>query len=514
MKALIINYKTPTFTEAAVRSIRKWSPNIEVVVYDNSGDYDGSADCIIDNDIDFTEFLRQYPNKILTENDWGSVKHCYTIDRCFDLFPEGFILLDSDIIVTQDITPLWKPDKVWVGEIIKTRFNYIPRVAPFCCYINVPMCREYGIRYFNDQWMWRLHTNPTEPDADWYDTGAFFTRETASLPHLEVEISNYIVHYKGGSYAQGEMPVSRWIAENSDMYDKMDFVLPFVTCEDAHWKRDFARYNEFFDITRYRDFGTLRYLFRGVDKYMPFIDRIVLIVAYPSQVPRWVNRETVRVITHKEIMPASILPTFNSSVIECHINNIPDLSERFIYANDDMFPVGPLAIEDFFHEDGKMVINYEQRESATNPFLEMCEYVNGLAAGLAGLNVNHGYLRPDHFFSPMLKSVNRSIIKRLGETIPNSFTRLRHPDNINQYIYQDYYIYANLSVTDRNTYRAKRVSWNSPYLTDEIVRDLDSREYDIYCINDEFWWQPVEPELDKIKAAFQRLFPTKCRFEK
>lgn len=44
MEILIINYKTPTLTEAAVRSVHKWSPALEVVVYDNSGDYDGSAD--------------------------------------------------------------------------------------------------------------------------------------------------------------------------------------------------------------------------------------------------------------------------------------------------------------------------------------------------------------------------------------------------------------------------------------------------------------------------------------
>ena len=514
MTVLIINYKTPTLTEAAVRSVKKWTPGARVVVYDNSGDYGGlTADAVVENDIDFNELLSHYPNKIDALNDWGSVKHCYTIDRCFDLFPEGFILLDSDVIVKRDLSLLWEPEMVWVGEIIQTNYNYIPRVSPHCCFINVPMCRRYGIRYFNDQWMWRLNTNPSDPEANNYDTGAYFLRETASLPHLEVKVDGYVTHYKGGSYTKGKTSPEQWLSENTDLYDRMDFVIPFVTSDDPRWQKDIKRYDERFDITRYRDYGTLKYLFRGVDKFMPFIDRIVLVVAYPSQVPKWVNRDTVRVVTHDEIMDTSILPTFNSSVIECHINNIPDLSERFIYANDDMFPVGPLTVESFFR-DGRPVVNYDKMEGATNPFSQMCEYVNGLAAGLAGLKINYGYIRPHHFFSPMIKSVNLSILKRLGDTIPNSFSRLRHPDNINQYLYQDYYVYSDLSISDRNAYRGKKVSWNLPHLTDEIIQDLNKGLYDIYCINDEFWWQPVEPELELFRSTFRRRFPRKSRFEK
>ena len=218
MTALIINYKTPAFTEAAVRSVKKGSPKFEVVVYDSSGEYHGPADRLIKNDIDFKELLDRYPNKIETVNDWGSVKHCYTVDHCFDLLPEGFILLDSDVLVKKDLTPLWQPDKIWVGQIRRTNFNYIPRVAPYCCFINVSMCREHGIRYFNDQWMWRLNTNP-DHDSNWYDTGAYFLRETRELPHLEAAIDDFVLHFRGASWMEGKKGMAdEWLANNSNLY--------------------------------------------------------------------------------------------------------------------------------------------------------------------------------------------------------------------------------------------------------------------------------------------------------
>ncbi len=42
------------------------------------------------------------------------------------------------------------------------------------------------------------------------------------------------------------------------------------------------------------------------------------------------------IITHKDIIPEIYLPTFNSLCIELYLYNIPNLSNNFIYFNDDM----------------------------------------------------------------------------------------------------------------------------------------------------------------------------------
>ena len=53
---------------------------------------------------------------------------------------------------------------------------------------------------------------------------------------------------------------------------------------------------------------------------------------------------------HERIIPNELLPTFNSTTIEMYLHRIPDLAEQFIYSNDDMFPIRPLQISDFFKD--------------------------------------------------------------------------------------------------------------------------------------------------------------------
>ena len=109
----------------------------------------------------------------------------------------------------------------WVGKVdwkIRRGFK-ISRLLPFCCYINVPMCYRNGVRYFDEKWAWKLNANPGNPASNWYDTGASFLRDTRDLPHREVEIDDYIVHYGGGSWREDKkMSPSEWLDANSNLY--------------------------------------------------------------------------------------------------------------------------------------------------------------------------------------------------------------------------------------------------------------------------------------------------------
>lgn len=56
----------------------------------------------------------------------------------------------------------------------------------------------------------------------------------------------------------------------------------------------------------------------------------------------------IRVVTHKDIFKdQSALPTFSSPAIEFNIHHIPDLSDYFIYFNDDVFLGSPVQLSDF-----------------------------------------------------------------------------------------------------------------------------------------------------------------------
>ena len=111
---------------------------------------------------------------------------------------------------------------------------------------------------------------------------------------------------------------------------------------------------------RYRDYNTLKYLLRGIDKYLPWIRNLYIIVEQESQIPKWLNRDKVKIIYHKDIIPEKLLPTYNSGTIEMYLKNIPELSEYFIYGNDDMFPLSSMTKSDFFDEDGLPVLSVQK----------------------------------------------------------------------------------------------------------------------------------------------------------
>ena len=110
-------------------------------------------------------------------------------------------------------------------------------------------------------------------------------------------------------------------------------------------------------------------MLRCIDKFCPFVRTLFLVVQTRDQVPDYVKESSrLKIIEHKDIIPEELLPTFNSSTIELHIHKIPDLSEHFIYINDDMYPLNYLTMSDFFTEDGKPKINVALRTQTINVY--------------------------------------------------------------------------------------------------------------------------------------------------
>ena len=225
---VVINFNTQKLTEAAIRSLNKHTPDCDVFVFDNStkepfvNTFDNVS--VIDNTkgqyIDFESILAEYPDKYPTpENNYGSAKHCMTVDFCFDMFPDGFLLMDSDVLIKKDITSLFDASCAWVGkmELHHNRWNYLlPRVLPYICYFNVPLLSKYGIRYFNGEKMWAL--SHRHPDM-WYDTGCWFYEacNEKSLPVYHTEINNYILHLKHGSWNATKS--DEWLVKHKDLWE-------------------------------------------------------------------------------------------------------------------------------------------------------------------------------------------------------------------------------------------------------------------------------------------------------
>ena len=223
----IVNFNTPELTRAAIRSLWKNTSDCKVTVFDNSdllpfGKMDNVE--VIDNTkgqlIDFDEFLSHYPKRIPSPNGWASAKHSKTIDYLFGLFPDGFVLMDSDVLVKRDISDLFDDEYLFVGKKRDgedDRDNRNPRLLPFLCWLNVRMCSDNGICFFDGRRSWKLY--PGGPDT-WYDTGGSFLRACikSGLPVRYVDIDDYMIHFYGGSYKK-DKDWRGWLEQYKNLYE-------------------------------------------------------------------------------------------------------------------------------------------------------------------------------------------------------------------------------------------------------------------------------------------------------
>lgn len=69
----------------------------------------------------------------------------------------------------------------------------------------------------------------------------------------------------------------------------VDLVVTYVDNTDPIWQASISQFNVEIEPKRYRDWDTLKYWFRGVERNMPFIRTIHLVVSNIEQVPKWLD---------------------------------------------------------------------------------------------------------------------------------------------------------------------------------------------------------------------------------
>ena len=293
----------------------------------------------------------------------------------------------------------------------------------------------------------------------------------------------------------------------------MDAVITYVNGNDPVWKKD---YEEFTNVSlmgkRFRDWGTLKYLLRGIENRMPFVRNVYLVVSHPSQVPEWVDRKNLKIVLHRDIIPEEFLPTFNCNPIEMHLHRIPGLDEEYLYFNDDMFPVGDCKPEDFFC-NGRPVIGYYRHFIAGNMYKKICRNSDRLARKALGLKPSFFFTRPQHICSPMLKSQCEELYYMVEEQVRRtSASRTRTENDLNQYLFLDYMNYKGMVIREKISNKHFSVSVASPESLEAFLRKPDRN---LVCINDVHLSESRYEALhDAILNAFESVFPIKSKYEK
>lgn len=328
----------------------------------------------------------------------------------------------------------------------------------------------------------------------------------------------------------------------------IDIVVSWVDMDDPAWKADFAKYKGVVDNStnhlseaRFRDYGLLRYWFRGVEKFAPWVRRIHFVTC--GQKPEWLDTSNPRLhlVDHKDYIPERYLPLFNSSLIELYLHKIPGISERFIYFNDDVYMISPVPRERFFSQEGLpkdiaafrfnsgaslwskclenniRIINRRfdkkavQREFHDKWFTP--EY--GSYSRLTRLLKPYGKfvtLRIPHNAQPYLKSTYEEVWDYAGEELAEaSLHRFRSPEDYTQELFRTWQICKG-DFEPYNTYKDTKM-FPLMVKAGQGVKAVREQEYKLVCLNDNAHIRNYRQVMEALRDAFESILPEKSTFE-
>lgn len=319
----------------------------------------------------------------------------------------------------------------------------------------------------------------------------------------------------------------------------VDLVYLWVDGDDPAWRAKRNQYiggstiqtAEVVGDARWRNIDELRYSLRSVEKYAPWINHIFIVT--DNQCPKWLNRNhpKITIVDHKDIFPHEVLPTFNSCAMEACLHKIPNLSEHFIFGNDDTLFTKPIHRSTFFNEDGRPIVRLMRfdREKALRRghYHKMIRRMQDLIEADFGEQI---YLAPHHNFDAYLRSDYEYCIKNLhSEAWQNIlYHRFRHNEDMHR-SYISYYMIATGHAVMRKVGRYNNIEgiFNKikATLTNRFANDsrcinnysrnytAQMRKYNpiMICVNDSE--RATAEDGQRMAKFLQELFPDKCGFE-
>ncbi len=307
----------------------------------------------------------------------------------------------------------------------------------------------------------------------------------------------------------------------------MDIVIAYCNQNDPEWRKQRAyiltkKENKFpscNDHNRYTDMNTIQYLFRSIDMYMSDVNNVYLVVSGPTQVPKWVNRKTVKIVYHKDFIPSKYLPTFSARTIETFLHLIPGLSEKFLYFNDDMVMLQKCGESDFFTNDGSIKVNFVKDKSLrNNNKVYGFVYHRDVVEAAKKANINYDSLdiiRTDHGPYPLYKSVYESFYNDVKNSLDNYISTFRSDKEIDLHFRSCAYMYFTKKVKKQNKYTNYLIMPKHVDLFQDTINCFQrGKNFLSCCIQDDFKSEnEARFYYNIINDALHNRFPYMCKYE-
>ena len=329
---------------------------------------------------------------------------------------------------------------------------------------------------------------------------------------------------------------------------EIDFVITWVNMDDPKWKKDFVDYSGIIDNSkngfseaRFRDYGFLKYWFRGVENFAPWVRKIHFVTC--GQKPDWLdeNHPKLHLVNHEDYIPKQFLPCYNSVVIERYLHKISDLSEHFVYFNDDFFIINNVDEERFFKNGLPCDIatfqcnpNWSQWYKRIKNNLKiinrqfdkkevMSRFHDKWFNKTYGMKARWNYilkpyrkfipLRTPHNAQPFLKSAFEEVWavaeKELTETSSNRF---RATSDFTPELFRTWQICKG-NFEPYNTYSDTKM-FPLMIKSKQAIEAIKNQSYKLVCLNDNVHIRNYRQVMKSLQASFESILPEKSSFEK
>ena len=328
----------------------------------------------------------------------------------------------------------------------------------------------------------------------------------------------------------------------------IDFVITWVDMNNPEWQAEFSKYaknkcnsKNGVSEARFRDYGLLKYWFRGVEKFAPWVRTVHFVTT--GQTPEWLDTSNPRIhlVRHEDFIPKQFLPTFNSVVIERYMHRIQGLADRFVYFNDDFYIINHIGIERFFYNGlPRDIAVFQYNPSWSQWYVRIKNNIRIINQHFSKKEVlARDY---DKWFHQSYgsKAIWNYLLKPYGK-----FITLRTPHNAQPYIkstFEDVWKAAEKELTETSTNRFRALTdytpelfrtWQicqgnfEPYNTyqdtkmfplfvraNQAVRAIREQSYSLVCLNDHKRIKNYDQVMKNLEEAFYEILPAKSSFER
>lgn len=380
--------------------------------------------------------------------------------------------------------------------------------------------RKYGFAYGVDIEFWSL---PADDDPQ---SQVIAPRENAAaslMTNQEFELVE--------SEVEGIKNLMPRIFQKSFIDDvdfEIDAVYTWVDGEDEKWQEARLRlqseltgetfHPEAVHAARFRSRDELKYSLRSLEYFAPWFRKIFIVTA--DQTPTWLDTSNpkIEIVSHRDIFEPNDIPTFNSNAIISRLHHISDLSEHFVYINDDVILGMPVTKDQFFTGSGIALVSpsnnrrpFGNASVIDGPHFNLTKNIRALLEKDLGKTVSRAIKHTPH---PLLKSVLFEMESKYSAAFKSTWqSRFRHHEDIvSDQMHHYYALITGRAVPGNLTY-------NYINILDDRYRGvlnetLTTKNRHAFCIND----APVENTTpiddETIEYFFETYFPVKSEFEK